>query len=51
VTNPALDGTHSVRHFRLDSHANYPTSGNNINTVFLTPPVFFRVSWFEGKRP
>jgi hypothetical protein len=47
VTNPALDGTHPVVYSAWDSHANYPTSGNNINTVILNSPGVLPVSWLK----
>ncbi|MDR3749918.1 MAG: Vps62-related protein [Terracidiphilus sp.] len=47
VTNPALDGTHPIVYSAWDSHANYPTSGNNINTVILNSPGVIPVSWLK----
>ena len=47
VTDPALDGTHPVVYSAWDSHANYPTSGNNINTVILNSPGVLPVSWLK----
>lgn len=47
VTNPALDGTHPVVYSAWNSHANYPISANNINTVILDSPGVIPVSWLK----
>jgi hypothetical protein len=47
VTNPSLDGTHPIVYPGWNSHANYPTSGNNINTTILNSPGIIPVSWLK----
>jgi len=47
VTNPSLDGTHPIVYPGWNSHANYPTSGNNINAVILNSPGVIPVSWLK----
>jgi VPS62-like protein len=47
VTNPSLDGTHPIVYPGWNSHANYPVSGNNINTQILDSPGIIPVSWLK----
>jgi hypothetical protein len=47
VANPSMDGTHPIVYSGWNSHANYPTSGNNINTTILNSPGVIPLSWLK----
>jgi hypothetical protein len=47
VANPSLDGTHPIVYSAWDSHANFPTSGIEIDDVILDSPGLIPLSWLK----
>lgn len=47
VTNPTMSGTHVIDYAGWDSHANYPTSGIQVNTTILGDPGIAPVGWLK----
>jgi hypothetical protein len=47
VTNPSMSGTHVIDYAGWNSHANYPTSGIQVNDTILNSPGVIPVSWLK----
>jgi hypothetical protein len=47
VTNPTFSGTHPIVYAGWNSHANYPTSGIQVNDTILNSPGVIPVSWIK----
>jgi hypothetical protein len=47
VTSPTLSGTHPIVYAGWNSHANYPTSGIQVNDTILNSPGVIPVSWLK----
>jgi len=47
VTNPSFSGTHPLVYAGWNSHANYPTSGIQVNDTILNSPGVIPVSWLK----
>jgi hypothetical protein len=47
VTNPTMSGTHVVDYAGWNSHANYPTSGIQVEDTILNSPGIIPVSWLK----
>jgi len=47
VTNPTFSGTHPIVYAGWNSHANYPTSGIQVNDTILNSPGVIPLSWLK----